>query len=62
MSVLSQKMRDKYATVHVDGKAKYPVNDKNHARLALAMINRGGLSKEQKLTVIRRAHQMLNSK
>lgn len=59
MAVLNQKQREKSATI---GKDRYPIPDKNHAKLALAMINRGGLSQEQKLTVIRKAHAMLNFK
>ena len=41
---------------------RYPVPDKIHARLALSMINKGGLSSEQKRKVIRRAHEMLSKK
>lgn len=56
MAVLDEKQRRASATI---GKDRYPIPDKNHARIALAMINKGGLSHEQKMTVIRRAHAML---
>lgn len=56
MAVLNQKQREKSATI---GKDRYPIPDKNHAKAALAMINRGGLSHEQKMLVIKKAHAML---
>lgn len=59
MAVLDEKQRIASATI---GKDRYPMPDRNHARLALAMINKGGLSSEQKMKVIRRAHAMLSGK
>lgn len=56
MAVLNEKQREKYATI---GKDRYPIPDKNHARVALARINQGGLSKEEKLKVIRKAKDVL---
>lgn len=54
--VLNEKQRQESATI---GKDRYPIPDKNHARMALAMINKGGLSPAQKAKVRARAHHML---
>lgn len=62
MATYSEEQRKKYATVEVNGHPAFPVGDKNHAKLALAMINKGGLSHEQKMTVIAKAHKVLASK
>lgn len=59
MAVLSQAQREKSATI---GKDRYPIPDKGHARAALARINQGGLSREQKLKIIAKAHAMLSDK
>lgn len=59
MGVLDQKQREKSATI---GKDRYPIPDKSHARAALARLNQGNLSHEQKMTVIKKAHSMLASK
>lgn len=59
MAVLNQKQREASATI---GKDRYPIPDRSHARAALARINQGGLSREQKLKVIARAHAVLQSK
>ncbi len=56
MSILNQKQREASATI---GKDRYPMPDKVHARVALARINQGGLSKSQKAKVRARAHKML---
>ena len=57
--VYDEKERKEYATV---GKDSYPIGDKNHARAALSRINQGGLSPEEKMEVIRKAHAMLKGK
>ncbi len=59
MAVYNEEQRKKYATV---GSDRYPIGDKNHARAALSRINQGGLSSEQKMEVIHKAHAMLNKK
>ena len=59
MAVLDEKQRKASATI---GKDRYPIPDKSHARAALMEINKGGLSSEQKMKVIRKAHAMLASK
>lgn len=59
MARLNEKQREKSATI---GKDRYPMPDKNHARLALAMINRGGLSAEEKSKVRARADRMLGGR
>ena len=61
MTVLTAKTRNSLpnSDFAVAGR-RYPVEDKSHARAALAYINKGGLSSEQKMTVIRRAHAMLS--
>jgi hypothetical protein len=56
MAVLNEKQRVASATV---GKDRYPIPDKGHAKMALAYINKGGLSSEQKMVVIKKAHAML---
>ena len=55
--VYDEKERKEYATV---GKDRYPINDKSHAKAALARLNQGGLSPEEKMEVIRKAHAMLS--
>lgn len=55
--VYDEKQRKEYATV---GKDRFPVGDKSHARAALARLNQGGLSPEEKMKVIRKAHEMLS--
>jgi len=59
MAVLDQAQREQSATI---GKDRYPIPDKNHAKVALALINKGGLSEDQKMIVMRKAHAMLNKK
>ena len=54
--VYDEKERKEYATV---GKDSYQIGEKNHARAALSRINQGGLSPEEKMKVIRKAHAML---
>jgi len=60
---ISTKRREEYATV-AGGKYPIPPGDKNHARAALALINKAkpALTSEQKMAVIRRAHAVLSSK
>lgn len=57
MAVLNEKQREASATI---GKDRYPIPDKNHAKMAVAYINKGGLSPEQKMEVMRKANAMLN--
>lgn len=61
MGTYNQKQRDTYSTVKKDGKAAYPIGDKKHARLALAFIDKGGLSPSQKATVRAKADKMLGT-
>ena len=56
MAVLNEAQRKASATI---GKDRYPMPDKAHARLALAFINKGGLSPSQKSKVRARARKML---
>lgn len=56
MAVLDQKQREESATI---GKDRYPIPDKAHAKAALARINQGNLSSEQKAKVKAKAHKML---
>lgn len=56
MAVLNEKQREASATI---GKDRYPINDKAHARAALARINQGGLSESQKAKVRAKADRML---
>lgn len=58
MATYNEKQRKEYATV---GSNRFPIGDKAHARLALAMINRGGLSKSEKAKVRAKADKMLYS-
>jgi glutathione synthase/RimK-type ligase-like ATP-grasp enzyme len=64
MAVLSAKQRKASATVVVQGKPKYPIPDKGHARAALARINQAEppLTPSQKATVTARAHKVLGTK
>lgn len=55
--VYDEKQREEHATI---GKDRYPIGDKSHARAALARLNQGGLSPEEKMKVIRKAHEMLS--
>ena len=57
--IYDEKERKEHATI---GKDRYPIGDPAHARAALARINQGGLSPEEKMKVIRKAHEMLKSK
>lgn len=56
MAVLNEKQRKASATI---GKDRYPIPDKNHARVALARINQGGLTEKQKAMVRAKAHRVL---
>lgn len=56
MAILNQAQRNKYGTLPG---GRYPINDSGHAKAALARINQGNLSPEQKMLVIRKAHEML---
>lgn len=56
MATYNAKQRKANATI---GKDRYPIGDKAHARLALAFINKGGLSAGQKATVRAKANRML---
>lgn len=59
MAVLTEEQRKRSATI---GKDRYPIPDAAHAKLALAMINKGGLSHDQKMKVIKKAHEVLAHK
>lgn len=59
MAVLNEKQRKASATI---GKDRYPIPDPAHARAALARINQGNLSSEQKSKVRAKAHRMLGTK
>lgn len=56
MAVLDEAQRKKFATI---GKDRYPMPDVSHAKLALSMVNKGNLSHEQKMTVIKKASAMM---
>lgn len=59
MGTYTAEERKKYATLPG---GRYPIGDVGHAKAALSRINQGGLSREQKLKVIAKAHAMLSSK
>lgn len=61
MAVLTQKQRHKSATVRVNGKDKFPIPDKAHARAAKARINQAKppLTKSQKQRVLAKANRVL---
>jgi hypothetical protein len=61
MGVLKAPARKKSATVVVDGKAKYPIPDKGHAKAALARIDQAKppLTPAQKSKVRAKAHRVL---
>lgn len=56
MAVLNQAQRK--ASETLPG-GRYPMPDKNHAKLALSFINKGGLSPEEKSKVRSRADRIL---
>lgn len=58
---ISQASRERTATVHVDGEAKYPIPDKGHAKAALARIDQAKppLTPAQKAAVRAKAHRVL---
>lgn len=64
MAILSDKQKEKDATVHSGGEGKFPIPDKAHARAALARLNQAKppLTHEQKMKVMRKAQQMLHEK
>jgi hypothetical protein len=53
MTYIPKKRREEAATVHVDGKAKYPIDSKHTAKSALRLINNAKppLTPSQKATV-----------
>lgn len=61
---LSAKQHARDATVKSGGKGKFPIPDKNHARMALADLNRAKppLTPAQKATVQAKAHKVLGGK
>ena len=59
MAKLNEEQRKKSATI---GKDRYPMPDKEHARLALAFINKGGLSPAEKDKVRARAQSILKER
>lgn len=65
MAILDEEQREKHAVIHTKGgEAKFPINDKAHARAALARLNQAKppLTHDQKMKVIRAAHKMLGTK
>lgn len=58
---ISKQRREEYETLP-GGRYPIPPGDTRHAKAALMLINKGGLSREQKLKVIARAHVVLQSK
>jgi hypothetical protein len=54
---VSKKTREETATVHVNGKAKFPINDKKHAQAALRMegLAKPPLTPSQKSAIERKA-------
>lgn len=57
MAVLNEAQRKASATVQGD---RFPMPDLNHARLALAMVNRAhGLSDADRAKIVKRARTML---
>ena len=62
MAVLRSRARKRSATVKVKGKAKFPIPDKKHARVALARLNQAkGLSPSQKRKVVSKAYRVLGT-
>jgi hypothetical protein len=59
MSVLNEEQRKKSATI---GSDRFPIPDKNHAKVALARINQGGLSSSQKVKVRAKAYRVLGKR
>jgi len=60
---LAASARKKSATIVQGGKARFPMPDKQHARLALAMVGRAkGLSASQKAEIKARARGILGEK
>ena len=59
MAVLNQAQREKSATI---GKDRFPIPDKAHAKVALARLNQGGLSAEEKKHVMMMAMKKLGHK
>jgi hypothetical protein len=64
MAVLKVAARKKSATIVVNGKPKFPINDKRHASLALGRLNQAvpALTPAQKATVRARANKFLKKK
>lgn len=64
MAVLKAHARKASATVVVNGKPKFPIPDKAHARAALARIDQAKppLTKAQKAKVRAKAHRVLGTK
>jgi len=56
MGILNEAQRKASATI---GKDRYPIPDKGHAKAALARINQGDLSSEQKAKVRAKAYRVL---
>ncbi len=64
MGVLKAAARKRSATIVVNGKAKFPMPDKAHARKALARLNQAkpALTASQKAKVRARANRILGKK
>lgn len=61
MAVLNAKQKKRSATIVVNGKGKFPMPDKAHARNALARLNqaRPPLTASQKAKIRARARRIL---
>jgi hypothetical protein len=64
MAVLKTKARKAAWHLVINGKVKFPINDKRHARAALGRINQAKppLTASQKAAVRARAHKLLGTK
>ena len=64
MAVLNTKQRKAVWHIMVNGKEKFPIGDKAHARSALGRINQAvpALTPEQKAKVRNRAYRVLGKK
>ena len=64
MAVLKAAARKRSATIVVNGKPKFPMPDKAHARAAKARINQAKppLTASQKARVLARANRILGTK
>jgi hypothetical protein len=62
MAILKAAGRKRSATVKTKGRARFPIPDKAHARVALARVNQAkGLSAGQKRAIVSRAYRKLGT-